>query len=128
MRLFGRRRAKVVIGENYARVVAPCEELKPLKPLAQRFEEGADECVAVFAGVELERLADALARLGEVGIEAARLEIPGKRGLLVCPVCLSPSLEVVGVVGLAPPLYVCRECGYRGSLVLDLEGPGDPRL
>jgi len=40
-----------------------------------------------------------------------------------CPVCGSVNVRFVGSLSgwLLPAMYVCEQCGYSGSLVLELE-------
>jgi len=40
-----------------------------------------------------------------------------------CPACGSVRIRQQGSLGgwLLPPVYVCLQCGYVGSLVLELE-------
>ncbi|MGQ9679398.1 MAG: hypothetical protein ACUVV4_01310 [Candidatus Bathyarchaeia archaeon] len=38
-----------------------------------------------------------------------------------CPVCNSHKLDVLLTIGITPSIYVCRECGYKGVLVVELE-------
>ena len=39
----------------------------------------------------------------------------------VCPVCGSRRIKNIGIIGLTPIIYVCENCGYRGSLILEVE-------
>ena len=47
-----------------------------------------------------------------------------RRAIVVCPRCGSPKIRRLrGFYGwLLPTTYVCPDCGYRGPLVLELEG------
>lgn len=38
-----------------------------------------------------------------------------------CPVCNSPRLDRLLSIGIFPSVYVCRECGYKGVLTVELE-------
>lgn len=38
-----------------------------------------------------------------------------------CPICNSPRLDRLLMTGILPSIYVCRECGYKGVLTVELE-------
>lgn len=38
-----------------------------------------------------------------------------------CPICKSPRLDRLLIIGILPSIYVCRECGYKGVLTVELE-------
>lgn len=38
-----------------------------------------------------------------------------------CPNCLSPKIKLKESFGILPQIYHCEECGYEGSLILELE-------
>lgn len=38
-----------------------------------------------------------------------------------CPNCQSPKMKLKESYGILPQMYYCEECGYEGSLVLELE-------
>jgi predicted RNA-binding Zn-ribbon protein involved in translation (DUF1610 family) len=42
---------------------------------------------------------------------------------LICPKCRSTNIDYRGVPGTEEPRYECRDCGYVGPLVLDVDGP-----
>ncbi|MFX0174468.1 MAG: hypothetical protein ACFE9L_21530 [Candidatus Hodarchaeota archaeon] len=41
----------------------------------------------------------------------------------VCPICLSPSLEVQPsfLTFLTPTIYYCRQCNYNGPILAEIE-------
>jgi predicted RNA-binding Zn-ribbon protein involved in translation (DUF1610 family) len=45
------------------------------------------------------------------------------RSLMACPRCGSPNIAIsTGMDGwMVPPLYLCRDCGYAGRLVLEFD-------
>ena len=47
--------------------------------------------------------------------------------LVACPRCGSPNIAIsTGMDGwMVPPLYLCRDCGYAGRIVLEFD-PGSP--
>ena len=44
-----------------------------------------------------------------------------------CPACGSVRIKQQGSLGgwLLPPVYACQQCGYVGSLVMELEASDD---
>lgn len=38
-----------------------------------------------------------------------------------CPSCNSPKIRLKESYGILPQLYHCENCGYEGTLVLELE-------
>ena len=38
-----------------------------------------------------------------------------------CPKCHSPKIKLKESYGILPQIYHCEECGYEGSLILELE-------
>ena len=38
-----------------------------------------------------------------------------------CPACESPKIKLKESFGILPQIYHCEECGYEGSLILELE-------
>jgi predicted RNA-binding Zn-ribbon protein involved in translation (DUF1610 family) len=48
---------------------------------------------------------------------------------VACPQCGSPNIfKSTGMDGwLLPPLYLCKDCGYTGRLVLEVEGQDSAR-
>jgi len=50
------------------------------------------------------------------------------RNLRLCPVCGSPKIRLSSRfdVWLTPEQYVCEDCGYRGPIVMEVEGQGLP--
>ena len=46
---------------------------------------------------------------------------------MACPACGSVRIRQQGSLSgwLLPPVYVCLQCGYVGSLVVELEGVED---
>lgn len=51
-------------------------------------------------------------------------------GLKICPRCGGRSLKPISSISgwLTPITYICSECGYRGSLVLEVEHVEDGDL
>jgi transposase-like protein len=44
--------------------------------------------------------------------------------MFYCPVCKSQEIfPVVG--GYVGQVYLCKDCGYRGSFVLEIDEPGE---
>ncbi len=41
--------------------------------------------------------------------------------ILCCPVCGSINIERIRVLGVTPTLYLCKNCGYKGYIVLELD-------
>ena len=42
----------------------------------------------------------------------------------ICPVCLGKSLRIQPnpfLAFLSPSIYVCRKCGYKGSIIAEIE-------
>ncbi len=46
-----------------------------------------------------------------------------KRGKIkyICPMCGSNSIATVSLIGFTPPLYKCKDCGYIGRLILEVD-------
>ncbi len=46
-----------------------------------------------------------------------------KRSKTYCPRCSSPNIHLDDRADywLAPPKYVCDQCGYRGPIVMEIE-------
>ena len=42
----------------------------------------------------------------------------------LCPKCGSPNIDLSSIfdIWLTPEQYVCKDCGYKGSIVLEIEG------
>ena len=38
-----------------------------------------------------------------------------------CPMCKSHDIFPFSILGILPTTYVCRECGYKGILTVELE-------
>jgi transposase-like protein len=38
-----------------------------------------------------------------------------------CPTCQSPNIKLSESYGILPQRYVCKDCGYEGNIVLELE-------
>jgi len=38
-----------------------------------------------------------------------------------CPNCQSPKIKLKESFGILPQIYHCENCGYEGSLILELE-------
>lgn len=38
-----------------------------------------------------------------------------------CPKCQSPKVKLKESYGILPQQYHCEECGYEGTLILELE-------
>ena len=38
-----------------------------------------------------------------------------------CPNCQSPKIKLKESYGILPQLYHCEDCGYEGTLILELE-------
>lgn len=47
-----------------------------------------------------------------------------KRIIKVCPVCHSPKIKLSSIFDgwLTPEVYICMDCGYKGPIVLEIEG------
>lgn len=46
----------------------------------------------------------------------------GHRGTLICPVCGSKNVVLMPFTGwLLPSTYMCRDCGYIGHLVVEVD-------
>lgn len=43
-----------------------------------------------------------------------------------CPVCKSPKIALKPNYGILPQVYACNECGYEGTLVLELVEEDEP--
>uniref|UniRef100_A0A7C1TA11 Uncharacterized protein n=1 Tax=Thermofilum pendens TaxID=2269 RepID=A0A7C1TA11_THEPE len=118
----GRFRVLNVGGVVY--LVGGCAHIERLRDLVadmERLEE--DRCVArVLASKEevLKRLSELGLIEEEVELFSPSLEHSVKQGLKLCPVCGSPKLLPIGVLGVMPTLYVCSDCGYAGYLVLEV--------
>ncbi|MEZ0346019.1 MAG: hypothetical protein ABWK01_05680 [Infirmifilum sp.] len=92
--------------------------------------EGGEVC---FSQTSFNNFDDAVAFLVSRGVSKSRIAVEGspiaiefssswRQNRLICPVCGSIRIMRVGVIGLTPTLYVCENCGYRGALVLEVEG------
>ena len=49
---------------------------------------------------------------------------------IFCPKCCSPKIKLatgLTIGGLAPKQYYCEECGYVGTIVMELEEEKDSR-
>jgi len=46
-----------------------------------------------------------------------------RRAVKLCPVCHNTDIELLsGLSGwLTPEIYICRKCGYKGPIILELE-------
>jgi late competence protein required for DNA uptake (superfamily II DNA/RNA helicase) len=47
-----------------------------------------------------------------------------KPTMIFCPKCCSPKIKLatgLTIGGLAPKQYYCEECGYVGTIVMELE-------
>ena len=42
--------------------------------------------------------------------------------MFYCPVCKSQEIYPV-VGGYVGQIYLCKDCGYRGSLILEIDSP-----
>ncbi|MEM0087355.1 MAG: hypothetical protein QXT33_04945 [Thermofilum sp.] len=123
MPLFRKRRARILIQNDGLRAVVPCDSVDAIREWVRELEAQGEECRVSLKNVDLEELLEKLHELGlQAVLEAVGLEVRGSSGVLVCPVCLSASVRRVDVVGLMPPVYVCEKCGYKGSLLLEVEG------
>jgi DNA-directed RNA polymerase subunit RPC12/RpoP len=49
-----------------------------------------------------------------------KVEVSRRRGVLVCPVCGSRELVIIGIAGITPPLYLCKKCGHTTYLPLEV--------
>ncbi|MBN2334042.1 hypothetical protein JXL21_00685 [Candidatus Bathyarchaeota archaeon] len=38
-----------------------------------------------------------------------------------CPVCRSHKVKIKESYGILPQMYHCEDCGYEGTLILELE-------
>ena len=38
-----------------------------------------------------------------------------------CPNCYSPNVKLRESYGILPQMYSCNDCGYDGSLIVELE-------
>lgn len=38
-----------------------------------------------------------------------------------CPKCKSHNIKPVSILGILPMSYKCRDCGYEGSIVLEID-------
>lgn len=43
---------------------------------------------------------------------------------LLCPQCRSPEIFLVAGM-ITGQVYLCKDCGYQGSLVLEVDAPAD---
>lgn len=101
-----------------------CAHVERLLELVEGLEHvGEDSCVARVRGSGEE----VLRRLRELGVSGEELEVLSpkldfsvKQGLKLCPVCSSPRLIPLGLLGVTPTLYVCSDCGYSGYIVLEV--------
>ena len=48
--------------------------------------------------------------------------------LVACPRCGGPNISIsTGMDGwMVPPLYLCRDCGYAGRLILEFDPKSPP--
>jgi len=114
---------RVVDAGGTVYLVGSCAHIEGLRDLVaylERTEEGS--CVAkVLSSKE-----EVLRRLHELGVSeevellSPRLELGVRQGLKLCPVCGSPRLTPLGVIGVTPTLYLCEDCGYAGYIVLEV--------
>ena len=43
------------------------------------------------------------------------------RVVLACPICGHSDIIQIKVGGITPVLYLCKHCGYKGYLVLEVD-------
>lgn len=122
MRLIRNRRARIWVEGDSLRVTLPCEGIEEIREWVRKLEARGDECTADLENVGLEELLEKLSKSGfRAVVGVSSIDVRKSTGLLVCPVCLSAEVKRVDLVGLMPPIYVCEKCGYRGSLLLEVE-------
>ncbi|MCC6039515.1 MAG: hypothetical protein LM565_01690 [Thermofilum sp.] len=118
----GRLRIVDVGGDVY--LMGDCAIIESFRDMvadSERLEGGG--CLArVRAPKEevLRRLRELGVSEEEVELLTPRLELGVGRGLRLCPVCGSPRLIPLGVLGVTPTLYICADCGYSGYIVLEV--------
>lgn len=90
--------------------------------------EDGEVCVSALPHEDVD---EAVNLLESGGVPRYRIAVEGRPlamniervrapSLRVCPVCGSVRVSAVGVIGLTPPLYVCANCGYRGSIIVEV--------
>lgn len=42
-----------------------------------------------------------------------------------CPVCKSHRIYPVSTFGIFPTTYICKDCGYKGVLTLEIDKEAD---
>ena len=61
-------------------------------------------------------------KIGDEPLQVYEVGLSRSKGKLVCPICGSSNIKLVGLSGwLTPPLYECKACGYVGRIVLEIE-------
>lgn len=45
----------------------------------------------------------------------------GKPQPKFCPLCKSHNIYPLSILGILPTTYVCRDCGYRGAMALEID-------
>ena len=62
-------------------------------------------------------------RLKELLKILVSLKRPPKRAVKLCPKCGSPDISLSSSLDswLTPEQYVCRKCGYKGPVVLEVD-------
>ncbi|HUZ80088.1 MAG TPA: hypothetical protein VMV28_05675 [Thermoplasmata archaeon] len=53
-----------------------------------------------------------------------RLRHKKRESFLLCPQCRSPEIYLVAGM-ITGQVYLCKNCGYQGSLVLEVDAPPD---
>ena len=43
-----------------------------------------------------------------------------------CPKCRSSNISSEALYGVLPSLYTCKDCGYNGPIVLELDEAEEP--
>jgi len=38
-----------------------------------------------------------------------------------CPSCKGHNIYPTAIIGILPTIYRCRDCGYKGALVLEID-------
>jgi len=61
-------------------------------------------------------------KLKEVG-EVAKSLKHGRQSKIYCPICGSPEISLLTSYNymLGPGKYVCKNCGYCGPIIMELE-------
>lgn len=125
MKLFRRHRARLIVRDDGIFTVLPCRDAELLRDFAESIVAQNEWCTIKVTNAEVEEL---LRKLGEAGyrrkdvvVEVIEFERTKGAVVAVCPECLAPALRRVDLIGLTPPVYVCENCGYVGSLVLELK-------